>query len=314
MTLANIDQQETGLTRAGLEHTKEQLQLLDDFVKDVLRENQDFGVIPGTDKPTLYKPGAANVIAAFNCHSEPFCEERTVDPAGKYASYEYHVDVIHNVTGKVMARGFGECNSHEVKYRYRDAKPTCPMCKAPAIFKSKFKEEFYCWAKQGGCNATFKIDDPAITSQSTGRIENEDPLDQTNTYMKMAIKRAEVDAALRLPGVARFFTQDLEDMRSTESATDNDAAEQPEPTPQPHPRRPNQKQPKTPEMTVEELQDWVSAQEMGWDFFVSAIVGEGHTWDEWVELGGTPAIAKTRWDKLPQDAPETAGDGPRQGE
>jgi len=210
--LAPIEHQETSLSTAGLEHTRQQLTLLENFVSDVLRKDQDYGTIPGTIKPTLLKPGAANIIAAFNCHAEPYCDERTVDAIGSFVSYEHHVDVVHNITGKVMSRGYGGCNSHEVKYRYRDLKRTCPTCNAAAIIKGRkdYGGGWLCWAKQGGCGAKFIDGTLDIEEQPTGRVENEDPLDQMNTYMKMSIKRAEVDAALRLPGVARFFTQDLE--------------------------------------------------------------------------------------------------------
>ena len=77
--------------------------------------------------------------------------------------------------------------------------------------------------------------------------------------------------------------------------------EKPEPAPKRQPGRQQRKPaaaPKTPEMTLQDLQDWVEAQEIDWDYFVSSVVGEGHPWDEWVELGGTPTIAKTRWDRL----------------
>ena len=221
MTLANVDHQEAALTRAGLEHTKQQLQLLEDFVRDVLREGQDYGTIPGTDKPSLWKPGAANVIAAFNCHSEPTLIYGEVSREGNFVRYEHFVDVVSNNTSKVMARGSGACNSYEVKYRYRELKRTCPICYATSIIKGK--EEFgggwLCWRKQGGCGQKYPDGSTEIEGQQAGRIENEDVLDQANTILKMSIKRAEVDAAMRLPGVARFFTQDLEDMRPSDEAT-----------------------------------------------------------------------------------------------
>lgn len=175
---------ETGLTKAGLDHTRDQLLLLENFVRDVLRKGEDYGPIPGTSgKPTLLKPGAINVAAAFNCHAEPLIDDSIVDTDHGFVSYEAHVDLISNLTGNVMARGFGNCNSYESKYRYR-------------------------WEGQG---------------ESRKRMENLDPLDQANTIKKMAIKRAEVDAAMRLPGVARFFTQDLEDMHPEGDATQSAA-------------------------------------------------------------------------------------------
>jgi hypothetical protein len=180
MTQQIAVREEMGLSKAGLDHTRDQLLLLENFVKEVLRKDEDYGVIPGTHgKPSLLKPGAANVTAAFNCHAEPLIDTFTLDPQEGFVSYEAHVDLVSNQSGMVMARGFGNCNSHEVKYRYR-------------------------WEGR---------------DENRVRIENTEPLDQANTIKKMAIKRAEVDAAMRLPGVARFFTQDLEDMQTERITT-----------------------------------------------------------------------------------------------
>ena len=215
MTLAKPENTIGGITRATLESARQQLEVLNEYVRDVLKKGQDYGQIPGTNtNPTLFKPGAANIIIAFNCHSEPHKDETVIDLDRKFVSVTAYVDVIHNDTGAVRARGYGECNSWEVKYRYRELKRTCPSCGAPAILQNKeeFGSGWFCWRKQGGCGKNFPVGTVGIEEQVTGRVENPDPLDQTNTYLKMAIKRAEVDAALRLPGVARFFTQDLEDM------------------------------------------------------------------------------------------------------
>ncbi|MDR1328620.1 MAG: hypothetical protein LBK23_03380 [Oscillospiraceae bacterium] len=48
--------------------------------------------------------------------------------------------------------------------------------------------------------------------KSTGElIENPDPADSVNTLIKMANKRAFVDATLKATGASRMFTQDAED-------------------------------------------------------------------------------------------------------
>ena len=166
---------EGGLTKAGLDRTGAQLKLLEEFVKERLVKNQDYGVIPGTNgKSTLLKPGAVNITGAFNCHLEgdekPALE--ILDPVTGFVAYRFSVRIVSNLDGQTRAWGQGSCNSYEAKYRYR-------------------------WEGRGG---------------DRKRVENTNPLEQANTILKMALKRAEVDAAMRLPGVARFFTQDLEDM------------------------------------------------------------------------------------------------------
>ena len=218
MTLAKRTEEPSGLgllTKEGLAIQANQLKLLEEYVKTVLKENQDYGVIPGTrGTPTLLKPGAANVTAAFCAHAEPFMETEVVDPIKGYVFYRYRVDIISNAGAGLLARGFGSCTSMETKYRYRNALAKCPACGKENIRKDP-AGAFYCWAKTGGCGANFHHDYQEIINQPAGRVENENPLEQANTILKMAIKRAEVDAAMRLPGVARFFTQDLEDMQAT---------------------------------------------------------------------------------------------------
>ena len=214
------------LTKEGLASSAAQLHLLEDYVRSVLREGQDYGVIPGTGaKPTLLKPGAANVIAAFNCYPEPHTETETIDLDRGLIFYRVRVDVLRMDNGQRRATGQGSCSSYEKKYRYRNALAVCPVCKRENIRVSK-GGGFYCWQKLGGCGGSFRHDDERITAQTVGQVINEDPMEQANTILKMAIKRAEVDAALRLPGVARFFTKDLEDMQGAGPEPQSTAAEQ----------------------------------------------------------------------------------------
>src|SRR5688500_4915747 len=42
-----------------------------DLQKQVMREGQDYGTIPGTQKPTLYKPGAEMICAMYKLTPEP---------------------------------------------------------------------------------------------------------------------------------------------------------------------------------------------------------------------------------------------------
>ena len=221
-------------------HTAQQLALLTEFVETVLVVDQDYGVIPGTgSKPTLLKPGAANVVAAFECYAKPRLTNRIVDPVTGFASFESTVEIISKKTGQIVAEGIGECNSYEVKYRYREEQRKCPSCGEPAIIKGKaeYGGGWLCWNKKGGCGTKFHDGDKAIEGQKTGRIENPDPLDQMNTMVKMSVKRAEVDAAMRLPGVARFFTQDLEDIEKSEDAK--------KPVSKPKPRQSSRKAPES---------------------------------------------------------------------
>ena len=44
---------------------KRRLAEFQEFVKDYLKEGEDFGIIPGTPKPTLLKPGADKLCELY---------------------------------------------------------------------------------------------------------------------------------------------------------------------------------------------------------------------------------------------------------
>lgn len=110
---------------------------------------------------------------------------------------------------ELIAESDGSCNSWERKYRYREAKRTCPRCQQPTIRSSD--KEFYCWTKQGGCGSKFALNFTQITEQKAGLTPNPDIFDQINTIQKMAQKRAFVGAVLIACNASEFFTQDMDD-------------------------------------------------------------------------------------------------------
>ena len=299
MTLQKIVEPMGGalLTKEGLDTAAAQLRLLEEYVKGVLHDGQDYGVIPGTgSKPTLLKPGAANVIAAFNCYPDPHIETETINLTEGLVFYRVRVDVLRMDNGLRRATGQGSCSSYEKKYRYRNAQPICPECGKENIRVSRGGGGFYCWQKLGGCGTNFPGNDDRITTQEIGQVINKDPMELANTILKMAVKRAEVDAALRLPGVARFFTQDLEDMHpdtSTESPGEIALPAAP-PTPT-RPPKPTPQQPGAPALTVAQLRAAIEAEGMPWGNFETIVLRT--TWATFIKReGATPAVALHQWE------------------
>lgn len=185
------------------------------FVKSIMIENTDFGVIPGTDKPTLLKPGAEKLATFFGLTKRFEIIERVEDWTGKdhngemFFYYLYRCGLYRG--SMLVAESDGSCSSFEAKYRWRKAERICPECGQANIRKSKQGGGYYCWQKTGGCGATFKAGDVAIESQEVGRITNPDVADQVNTIQKMSQKRALIAATLLAVNASEFFTQDLED-------------------------------------------------------------------------------------------------------
>jgi hypothetical protein len=179
-------------------------------MREVMQEGQHYGTIPGCgDKPCLLKPGAEKLGLTFRLIPQVAVTLREL--VADHREYEVKVTLVHEVSGRIMGEGVGCCSTRESKYRWRKAERTCPLCEKPTIFRSKQEPGWFCWNKKGGCGATFKPGDPAVEKQELGRVENPDPADCYNTVLKMAKKRALVDAMITATAASDIFTQDLEE-------------------------------------------------------------------------------------------------------
>lgn len=97
-----------------IEHTRAMARI----VKEAMTEGHDFGVIPGTKKPSLYQPGADKLLTAFSLYAKPRLLESTVTP--EFVSRTYTIDVYHRDSGALIASCAGSCNSAEDRF-YRKA-------------------------------------------------------------------------------------------------------------------------------------------------------------------------------------------------
>jgi hypothetical protein len=208
----------------SIELAVERYNTITEFVSRVLRRDVDYGMIPGTDKLTLLKPGAEKLTTFFGLSTRFQLLERIEDWTGEdhrdepFFYYLYRCQLFRG--DLLVAEADGSCNSRETKYRYREAQRVCPECRQAAIIKGK--EEYgggwLCFRKKGGCGAKFSVGDTAIESQQTGRVPNAEIADQVNTIQKMGQKRSLIAATLLAVNASEFFTQDVEDFINT-SAT-----------------------------------------------------------------------------------------------
>jgi hypothetical protein len=166
--------------------------------QEVLREGVDFGVIPGTPKPSLYKPGAEIVNLMFGVSVDPdplaFREEEGVDDTGR-PFYRVTVrQVFKTRTGLFLGASYGSASSLEEKYKWRRA--TGPKEFAATVEgwkRSKFKR---------GKNNT-EYEEPQVRTEVD---------DIRNTILQMAMKRSEVSGTKRVHALSGMFGQDLEDL------------------------------------------------------------------------------------------------------
>jgi len=181
------------------------------FVREYMVEGEDYGLIPGTQKKTLYKPGADKLCELYGLNDSYRIIDRLVD--FDRGLFDYEIECSLSRDGQPVTTGLGSCSSFEGKYRWRDSKYKCPACTKETIIKGK--EEYgggwLCFQKKGGCGAKFDAADQAIIGQVMGQVENDDIATLKNTILKVGKKRAKVDAVLAATRSSGVFTQDIGD-------------------------------------------------------------------------------------------------------
>lgn len=192
----------------------------------VMKDGEHYGVIPGTQKPTLLKPGAEKLCLLFRL-APRVRTDKTWHPDG-HLDVAAYVTLEHVPSGLIYAQDVeGFCSTRESRYRYRQGKRSCPSCNAQAIVRSTKKSAYFCISAEGGCGKRYGFrseEGKALDAQETGKVENPDPADLYNTVVKMATKRALVAAVLVTTAASDIFTQDLEDFADLGEAPRRDTS------------------------------------------------------------------------------------------
>ena len=214
------------------------------FVASLMIEGKDFGTIPGTAKPTLFKPGAEKLTTFFGMR-KTFQDDKTIeqfDPDNPLFFYRRRCQLWH---GDVMiVEASGSANSMEGRYRWRWVKEheLPPGTNVDDLMTRGGKVSEFAFAienaETGGkygkpaeywqqWQAAIKDGTAALFMRKTAkgkemdayemdsfeyRVPNDDIFTLANTILKMAEKRALVAAALIGCNASEFFTQDLEDI------------------------------------------------------------------------------------------------------
>lgn len=155
---------------------------------------------------------------AYMFHLVPSYEVKRTDYEGGHREYEVTCTLTSRDTGEVMGYGIGTCSTLESKYRYRNK-----------------------W----------------VNGQKV-REENVDVADVWNTVMKMAKKRAFVDAVKSTTAASDIFTQDVEDLPDymlQPSQPVQATVQSVEPAPKPKPTLPEEDRAALAEM-ADELEGW----------------------------------------------------------
>lgn len=174
------------LTAADIRAT---VNLMQDVMLEVMKDGTHYGTIPGTKSKSLYKAGAEKLMATFRLAAKPEVEDLS---EGGEIAYRVTVNLL-SANGTFVGAGIGECSSAEDKYSWRAA-----VC----------DEE---WDETPENRRRIKY------AKWQGRVEKKkqvrtNPADVANTILKMAKKRALVDAVITATAASDIFTQDIEDL------------------------------------------------------------------------------------------------------
>ena len=97
-----------------LETLKENVNLIQQVMKDLMKDKEHFGKIPGCgDKPTLFKAGAEKICSVFRL--APSYDIERIDSCGE-REYIITCSLTHIPTGVSWGQGVGSCSTMETKY------------------------------------------------------------------------------------------------------------------------------------------------------------------------------------------------------
>jgi hypothetical protein len=174
----------------SLADVKQHIQAIQAVLKGAMKEGVHYGTIPGTKGPSLWKAGAELIFATFRLGTQPTIEE-TGD------GYRVTVRVFHIPTGNTIGYGMGSASWGEEKYAWRKA-------------------------LAGEFDAA-EVEDRRMKYGRSYTVQQirTNPCDLQNTVLKMAVKRARVDACLTCTAASDVFEQDLETVPRDELGSRN---------------------------------------------------------------------------------------------
>lgn len=184
----------------AVETTVLKVRTLQSTLKNILTENHDYGKIQGCgDKPTLLKPGAEKILMAMGITSTYELLEKTENFDG-LGFFAYTVKCILTKNGIKITEGLGHANSKEKKWalEYVYEKDLPEGIDKELLRKKKIETP----------KGTFYKYEVAADANS-----------KANTILKMAKKRAQIDAVLAVASLSEIFTQDFDDLPPEETPT-----------------------------------------------------------------------------------------------
>lgn len=184
----------------------EQVGLLQKLMSSVLKEGEHYSkIFEGNEKFVLLKPGAEKIALMFKMF--PRFEIEKTDLENGHREYYVKCILYHRDSGVVIGEGVGSCSTMESKYRYRWDDTGNPVPK-----------------KYWETKDQMLIGGNSYTVRKSGKewriyrkVEHDNPADYYNVVLKMAKKRAYVDAVITNTAASDFFVQDIDDIEENEN-------------------------------------------------------------------------------------------------
>ncbi len=172
--------------QARMDHMIKLWAVRDNFIREFLKPGIDRGIIPGTEKETMYKPGAEKMLVWYGYYAHLTLTNDKEDFGAEIFAYVYRCEIRQIGTNIVVGVCEGDCSTRETKYGYRWVK-----------------------AEDLPSGADFSVLTSRVKGNETQyRIISENPADKRNTARKMAQKRAFVGATLIACALSGVFGTD----------------------------------------------------------------------------------------------------------
>lgn len=193
---------------ATAKDVKGQVNLIQHVMRDVMKEGEHYGIIPGCgNKPALLKPGAEKLMLTFRFSNDVDVE--IIEMANNHREYRVKV-TLFAPNGQRLGTGIGSCSTMESKYRYRGGAIEITNTPVPSSYWDIRKEDpVKAQEMLGGKGFTAKKNDNGkwMVAKQGQKVEYDNPADHFNTCLKMAKKRGLVDAVLTSTAASDIFTQ-----------------------------------------------------------------------------------------------------------
>jgi hypothetical protein len=145
--------------------TAQHYQTMVAFVQTQMVKDVDYGIIPGTKKPTLLKPGAEKLSRLFSLRPSYELIHFVTDFERPLFHYHYRCTLVRS--GEMVGQGDGCCNSKEKKYdsqKYQIYDLTNTICKMAqkraliaAVLSSCAASQFFTQDLEAMPSASFAI-------------------------------------------------------------------------------------------------------------------------------------------------------------